>query len=299
MEAYRALGLDDIISESDSDLELSDSDIEELYGGEISIEDISEELGVEPEKIEILIRREGLGTSHVETENMAVMSSKRIDRAIADSGAKFHPDYATKYITRISPTDFIDLTVSQQNLDRDNFDTRVEGDSGSTMSDVDYEKALRDSEMSPYLRINRETGRIVGHNGRHRLRALEMTGINSVEIEIQFEDGDGRTIKYGAETIPDMAISSQFDTAIETHISNIIPLNEAHRAEIEKHYGEKAHAGAKTTYSLSETTVESEDTTNEQREDLLSEDSGRGRNESTREQAERVSRYERENKGFM
>ena len=295
MEAYKALGIDDFTA--DSDLELSDSDVEELYGGEMSIEDISEELGVEPEKIEILIRREGLGASHVEAENMAVMTSKRIDRAIADSGAKFHPDYATKYITRISPTDFIDLTVSQRNIDRDDFDTRVEGDSGSTMGDYNYENALRDSEMSPYLRINRETGRIVGHNGRHRLRALEMAGINSVEIEIQFEDGDGRTIKYGAETIPDMAISSQFDTAIETHISNIIPLNEAHRSEIEKQYGEKAHAGAKATYSLSETTVESEDTTNERREDLLSEDSGRGRNESTREQTERVSRFERENKG--
>ena len=240
-KAYSALGLDDLFASDESS---------ELYGGEsISIEDVSEELNTEPEKIEILVRREGLGASHVEENRTAVMTKERIDRGIKESSARFSPDYSRRYITSISTKDFIDLTVLQKNMDRKAFDTNVEGDSGSKMGDFDYESALRNEEQSPYLSIDRSTGRIIGHNGRHRIRALEMAGIEAIEIEIEFYDEDGSLIKYNSETIPDLAISSQFDTAIETHISNIIPLNETHRAEVESAYGEKAHGNAGVQYS--------------------------------------------------
>lgn len=227
---------------------LSLEEFNELISGDVSIDDISEELNVEPKKIEILFRRKGLGESHIEENRTAVMKQKRIDEAIKDSGAKFNPDYARKYITRISTKDFIDLTVSQEHIDRGQFDASVKGDHGNTMSNFDYEKALQDSQ-SPYIHIDRSTGRVIAHNGRHRIRALEKAGIESVEIEVQFFDEEGYLIKYNANTIPDMAISSQFDTAIETHLSTIIPLNEAHRAEIERTYGEKAHVDAGVKYS--------------------------------------------------
>ena len=250
-KAYEALGLDKFTIEDDillEDFELTDADIEETHGGDFTIDDISEELDVEPEKIEILVRRKGLGSSHIEENRTAVMTSERINRDIKDSGAS-NPTYAQRYITRISPKDFIDLTVMQNNMDRKNFDTRVEGDSGSTMGDVDYLSALSNSEQTPYLCVDRTTGKIIGHNGRHRIRALEMSGIESVEIEVELYE-DGKMVKYNAETIPDMAISSQYDTAIETHISNIIPLNESHRDEIERTYGEKAHTDAGVRYDL-------------------------------------------------
>ena len=227
---------------------LSIEELEQLMSDNSSIDDISEELNVPKKRIEILIRRKGLGESHIEANRTAVMKQARIDEAIEDSGAKHHPDYARKYITRISPKDFIDLTVSQNHLDRGQFDAEVKGDYGSRMSEYDYKKALQDSR-SPYLSVDRSTGKVIGHNGRHRIRALEMAGVEAVEIEVQFFDEDGDLIKYNANTIPDMAISSQFDTAIETHLSTIIPLNEAHRAEIERTYGEKAHPDAGVKYS--------------------------------------------------
>ena len=240
-KAYDSLGLDDLLASDES---------AELYGsGDVSIYDISEELNTEPEKIEILIRREGLGASHIDENRTAVMTQERIDRSIKDSSARFSPDYARRYITSISTKDFIDLTVLQKNMDRAAFDANVEGDSGNKMGDFDYERALRNEEQSPYLSIDRSTGRIIGHNGRHRIRALEMAGIEAVEIEIEFYDEDGSLIKYNSETIPDLAISSQFDTAIETHISNIVPLNETHRAEVESAYGEKVHGNAGVQYS--------------------------------------------------
>ena len=235
---------------------LSVEELAQLINETTSIDDLSEELNVEPKKIEILFRRKGLGESHIEENRTAVMKQARIDEAIEDSGAKFNPDYARKYITRISTKDFIDLTVSKDHMDRNAFDAEVKGDHGSKMSEFDYEKALQDSRRSPYLHIDRSTGRVISHNGRHRIRALEMAGIESVEIEVEFYDEDGYLIKYNANTIPDMAISSQFDTGIETHLSSIIPLNEAYRAEIERTYGEKAHTNAGVKYSLSEIVAE-------------------------------------------
>lgn len=227
---------------------LGEGDLE-LYGDKsMSVEDTSAELKANPKKAEIYIRRTGLGKTHIKDGKVAVMKQSRIDDAIEDSGAQFHKTYARSYITRISPKDFIDLTVNQDHLDRESFDKGVIGDHGGLMEDWDYEKALKDSRQSPYLHIDKTTGRIIGHNGRHRIRALEKAGIKAVEIEVQFYDEDGSLIKYDAETLPDVAISSQFNTGIETHLYDVIPLNETHRAEIESTYGENANNNAEISY---------------------------------------------------
>ena len=238
--------------ELDIDAMFEDMDWEDLMelGGstDATLDDISEELSAPKKKVEIFFRRKGLGNSYIAAGKSAVMKQSRIDEAIEDSGAKFNPDYARKYITRISPSDFIDLTVKRSHMDRNAFDAEVEGDRGSKMGDYDYDKALKEAR-NPYLRIYKATGEVFGHNGRHRMRALELAGIESVEIEIELYDEDGYLIKNGAKTIEDMAISSQFDTAIETHLSNVIPLNEVHRSEIESSYGEKVAKEGDVKYS--------------------------------------------------
>ena len=238
--------------ELDIDAMFEDMDWEDLMelGGstDVTLDDISEELSAPKKKVEIFFRRKGLGNSYIAAGKSAVMKQSRLDEAIEDSGAKFNPDYARKYITRISPSDFIDLTVKRSHMDRSAFDAEVEGDHGSKMGDYDYDKALKEAR-NPYLRIYKATGEVFGHNGRHRMRALELAGIESVEIEIELYDEDGYLIKNGAKTIEDMAISSQFDTAIETHLSNVIPLNEVHRSEIESSYGEKVAKEGDVKYS--------------------------------------------------
>ena len=239
-----ALTIDDL-------LKMPDEEFFAMYGDaelELDLEDLAGEIGEEPAAVRAVVARKGLGDTYVAEGNMAVMTSDRIDRRINDSGAS-RPDYANSYITRISPKDFLDLTVTESTLDRDVFDTRVEGDHGSTMKTWDFAEQIYKSDAPPKLNIDRSTGQVIGHNGRHRVRALEMAGIESVEIEVQFYD-DGSLIKYGATPVDDMAISSQFDTNIETHISNIIPLNKAFRNEIDAIYGEKAHPNAGVSYSI-------------------------------------------------
>ena len=234
---YEKLGLDQTI---DDDILLED---------DFDFEDIAEELDEEPEKIEILFRRAGLGGTHVVEGREAVMTTKRIDDRIKEHSAGTNPDYARRYITRISPKDFIEMTVHERNVDRETFDTKVTGDVGSTMGDWDYNTQLIESREPPVLDVDLNTGKIIGHNGRHRVRALEMAGIESVEIEVEFYE-DGYLKKYGAKTIPDVAISSQFDTKIETYLSNVIPMNRAHRDEILASYGEEAHTDAAVKYSI-------------------------------------------------
>lgn len=225
---------------------LSIEELEQLMSDNSSINDISEEINVEPEKIEILFYREGLGNSYVEDGRKAVMTQSRIDEAIEYNGAS-NPAYARRLITRISPSDFIDLTVKRENQNRTVFDSKVQGDHGNTMGNYDYESALKDSRANPYLVIDVPTGRVIGHNGRHRMRAMELLGINSVEIEVELYD-EG-IVKTHKGIIKDLAISSQFDTKTQTRLSNLIPLNESYRVEIEKTYGEKAHSNAKVKYS--------------------------------------------------
>ena len=216
-----------------------------LFGGDSSIEDVSETLDVAPERIEILFYREGLGDSYIDDGRKAVMTQSRIDEAIEYNGAS-NPAYARRLITRISPKDFIDLTVLRENQNRAIFDAKVQGDHGNTMDGYDYEKALKDSS-NPYLVIDVPTGQVIGHNGRHRMRAMELLGIQSVEIEVELYD-EG-VVKYHDGIIKDLKISSQFDTKLQTILSNIIPLNESYRKDIESTYGEKHHPGARVKYS--------------------------------------------------
>ena len=174
----------------------------------------------------------------------AVMTKDRIDYLIADSGAGMRKDYAQGWITSIDPTDFLNLTLMRSNQDRAVFDN-MPGDYGSTVNDYDYiEGGLKkERRQTPYLAIDVDTGDVVGHEGRHRMRALEKEGVTYAEIKIEFRDSDGRLIKekngYGnpLETIDSLEIFNQRGTGQSAIIRNIIPLNNANRDNITQHYG--------------------------------------------------------------
>jgi hypothetical protein len=173
------------------------------------------------------------------------LTQERIDDLIHDSGAGSRVDYANMWIASINPSDFIDLTLRYEtrNKGRDVFDAEVEGDYGSVMGDRDYVTDLKNSRM-PYLRVDIDTGKVIGHDGRHRMRALEKTGASRTPIGIIFEK-DGRVYKGNdngvrLETIEYMRLTSQFDDRFysqhKASVLDIIPLNEDHRAEIEGKY---------------------------------------------------------------
>ena len=184
----------------------------------------------------------------------AVMSQQRIDYLIEDSGAGSRVDYAQAWITSISPTDFINLTTDKEQ-DREIFDKfGSEWDPNVNMGNYDYLAQLGKSvRQTPYLAVDINTGEVVGHDGRHRIRALEKEGIDSVEIKIEFRD-EGYLVKYAPnmerwETKDNVKLINQFGTKQTATIHNVIPLNEDHRSEIEASYGEVSTKGTDIKYS--------------------------------------------------
>ena len=177
------------------------------------------------------------------------LTQERIDYLIKDSGAKFNIGYANTWIASINPSDFIDLTLRYEtrNKGREVFDTKVEGDYGGVMGDRDYISDLKNSREIPYLCVDMDTGKVIGHNGRHRMRALEKTGATRTPIGIKFYKNDdlykGNYDGVRLETIDAMRLTSQFDDKFylqyNAYIHDIIPLNEDHRDEIEKAYRAK------------------------------------------------------------
>lgn len=179
----------------------------------------------------------------------AIMSESRIDDLIADSSAGKRADYAQAWITSINPTDFLNMTLGEKNQNREKFDM-MPGDYGSTIKDYDFiEGGLKkEKRQTPYLAIDVDTGEVVGHEGRHRMRALEKEGVTYAEIKVEFRDSDGRLIKekqgYGIplKPIDRLEIFNQRGTGQSAILRNIIPLNKANRDHILQSYG-KADEG--------------------------------------------------------
>lgn len=182
---------------------------------------------------------------YVEIASKAVMTTDRIDYLIEDSGAGSRVDYANYWITSISPTDFLNMTLPLNKQDRSAFDKfPSEWNENSNMDTYDYMGELKKNmRQTPYLAIDITTGKVVGHEGRHRIRALERDGIKSVEIRVEFRDEDGRTVKYSPDgkrlQVKDaVEIINQFGTGQTTSITNVIPLNKDYRDTILDNYGE-------------------------------------------------------------
>ena len=193
---------------------------------------------------------------YVETNSKAVMTNKRIDYLIEDSGAGKRVDYANYWITSINPTDFLNMTLTKYLQDRSEFDKYPsEWNENSTVDTYDYIGELKKNmRETPYLAIDITTGKVVGHEGRHRMRALEKKGITSAEIRIEFRDEDGRIVKYSPDgkrlQIKDvLKIKNQYNTNQSSTIENIIPLNEDYREEIFANYGENNSQGKDVLYS--------------------------------------------------
>lgn len=174
------------------------------------------------------------------------LTQERINELISDSGAGSRVDYARSWIAEISPSAFIDLTIpfEQRLEDREYFDEKVQGDHGNIMGDRDYIEDLKNSRMMPRLSVDIDTGKVIGHDGRHRMRALEIAGASKTPIEIVFYKDDtmykGNNNGERLESIEFKRLTSQFDEEsyrqYKAYIDRIIPLNEDHRVEIERAY---------------------------------------------------------------
>lgn len=166
----------------------------------------------------------------------AKLTDERIERLFSAYGAD-NPKYAKAYVTSIHPRDFLSLTLSDSSFEK--WDDAANRGDDKELFPLDIDK-LKKETQTPYLIVDTSTGRVTGHEGRHRMRALLEAGVTEVPIAIE----DIRT-KYSKEKEASMFISSQeyskgyVNNNFGTEIKNLIPLNKIYREEILASYGGK------------------------------------------------------------
>ena len=116
----------------------------------------------------------------------ANFSDDRLSNIIDNSVSKWEDNYARSYVARISPQDFLNLTTDTQ-MGSEEFLKKLDG-SDKYISPLDTEK-LKNERQNIYLRVDMETGQVLGHEGRHRALALLKDGVSMMDIEIE-PDGD-------------------------------------------------------------------------------------------------------------
>ena len=101
-------------------------------------------------------------------------TEKRINDEIAWSMAQNDPDYAQTYITWVKPSDYIYATTATEA-----WREQLAEEAG----DLDKERLTKEQQPI-YLTVDFETGKITGHEGRHRMIALEKAGVEKVAVII-------------------------------------------------------------------------------------------------------------------
>jgi hypothetical protein len=95
----------------------------------------------------------------------------------------------------MNPYDFIRLTINQGDVDQ-----WIKEEAEYTKTVEEYNEFARkgDSIHPPWLEIDMETGKVVGHEGRHRSAALIKEGVKQIPVAVMLRKGS-RESGYWAE----------------------------------------------------------------------------------------------------
>ena len=158
-------------------------------------------------------------------QSTALLKQDTLDFFLSESGygTKFDPNYSQAYIGWMSPRVYLTLTTKRGEEDRIY-------DQG-WWADVD-EISRRAGRGDPiYLDINHETGEVEGHEGRHRMMYLSSLGITRVPVV--FRDTSN---KYDKTELDNFQLWGQFQKLRSYTVDKLVPLNNAHREEIEEEF---------------------------------------------------------------
>lgn len=147
-------------------------------------------------------------------------------RGFADTG---NPNYAQAYIGWMNPEDFLYLTTST--YDYEDNRVRAEGYYGD-LEDISS-RAQRGREADTiHLSIDSETGRVYGHEGRHRMAYLQSLGVERVPV-LFFDSGN----KYDKEIMEDYTLSGEQRPGKKVTLDNpLIPLSNGYRGLVENEF---------------------------------------------------------------
>ena len=157
----------------------------------------------------------------------ASYSTERIERELSRSSAT-KMDYAKSYIAWVNPDDFLYATTTSQ-TGRD----QIEKEAGT----LDLER-LREQTQPIHLTVDFETGKIVGHEGRHRMTALRNAGVEKVAVIFDAWNDD----RYNTKPVSMMRIGGQeFDRyhgGLDFYVHDMLPLSRRYADAARKLFSE-------------------------------------------------------------
>ena len=182
-----------------------------------------------------------MGSRYLKGE-YASYSAERIARELSNSSAN-KMDYAKSYIAWVEPLDFLyATTISQENREQ------IEKEAG----ELDLER-LRKQTQPIHLTVDFETGKIVGHEGRHRMIALHKAGVKKVAVIFDAWNDD----RHNTKPVSIKKIGGQeFDRyhgGIDFYVHDMLPLSKRYADAATKLFsevnGSVRFSGHETDYS--------------------------------------------------
>jgi len=174
------------------------------------------------------LKTRALSSKYYNRGKFASYTAERLQRELNYSFAKGHKDYAKSYIAWVDPDDFLYATTSSA-------EQREWLRSEST--DLDLER-LRKESQPIYLHVDFETGRIVGHEGRHRMIALKNAGVEKVAVILDARNDD----RYNTKPIEWMKIHGQRfgegQVGAGFSVMDVLPLSERYADAVKKLFSE-------------------------------------------------------------
>jgi hypothetical protein len=171
----------------------------------------------------------------------AAWTSERVTDLIDRYGAT-NPRYTQAYATWINPADFVKATTVNQTRRNQIYD-----EAGNL--DID---ALSRETQTPYLTVDYETMRIVGHEGRHRMAALAKAGVKRVAVAIRFTENslsryDARIMdgehKLKGQTFSSWDADAQRVRTRTSHnsaaVGTLVPINAAYSTQLSEFTSER------------------------------------------------------------
>lgn len=217
----------------------ADPDIRYSLASTVKYDGLNEADKASAQKVIRSLRTQDMGAEYG-FKSYGTYTQERMEREINTSSSRTAMDYAKSYIAWVDPADFIyATTVSEQGRER------IKEEAGT----LDIER-LRSETQPIHLTVDFETGQIVGHEGRHRMLALQDAGVERVAVIIDAWNDD----RHHTKPVDFMRLEGQrfsdYQKGVGFYLHDLLPLSKRYADTARDLFTTKPKKGVQ--FSLSE-----------------------------------------------